>query len=105
IGLPDGIQDHQYLDILTRNLDRILNDFEPDFILYQSGVDVLETDKLGRLGLSHAGVHQRDKVVLSSAKSIQVPVMCCMGGGYSVKIKDIIDAHAQVFRLAQDLFF
>ncbi|GMQ23952.1 histone deacetylase [Algoriphagus sp. oki45] len=105
IGLPDGIQDQEYLDILIRNLDRILNDFEPDFILYQSGVDVLETDKLGRLGLTHAGVHQRDKIVLTRAKSMQVPVMCCMGGGYSVKIKDIIDAHAQVFRLAQDLFF
>ncbi|GMQ28504.1 histone deacetylase [Algoriphagus confluentis] len=105
VGLPDGIKDTEYLRILEKNLDHILRRFVPDFILYQSGVDVLETDKLGRLGLSHAGILQRDKLVLSLAQSIQVPVMCCMGGGYSARIKDIIDAHAQVFRLAQDLFF
>ena len=56
---------------------------EPDFIFYQSGVDVLATDKLGRLGLSLQGCKERDKMVLTAAKLNNIPVMCCMGGGYS----------------------
>jgi len=31
--------------------------------------------------------------------------MCSMGGGYSKDIKIIVDAHANTFRLAQDIFF
>jgi len=65
----------------------------------------LETDQLGRLSLTLAGVHARDWLVLSTAKAQGIPIMCCMGGGYSKRIRDIVDAHAQVFRLAQDLFF
>lgn len=105
IGLPDGTGDREYLNFLERHLQDLMTVEQPDFMLYQCGVDVLATDQLGRLALSHAGVYARDKLVLSLAKSVSVPVMCCMGGGYSKQIKDIVDAHAQVFRLAQDLYF
>ncbi|MCM0042823.1 MAG: histone deacetylase [Algoriphagus sp.] len=105
IGLPDGTDDAYYLAILDRNLKKLIDEEQPDFLLYQSGVDVLASDQLGRLSLSLAGVHGRDRLVLSTAKSLGIPIMCCMGGGYSKRIKDIVEAHAQVFRLAQDLFF
>lgn len=105
VPLRDGIDDQDYLALLNLNLDKILSRFSPDFIIYQSGVDVLKTDKLGRLGLTHAGVRARDKIVLQLGKSQQIPIMCCMGGGYSKEIKDIIEAHAQVYRLAQEMFF
>lgn len=105
VPLEDGITDEAYLKQLQNALDQVFNQFEPDFILYQSGVDVLATDKLGRLGLSLAGVHQRDRMVLNLAKELDVPIQCSMGGGYSQKISQIIEAHAQVYRLAQDLYF
>ena len=105
IGLADGTDDATYLSLLDRNLKKLIDEVQPDFVLYQSGVDVLASDQLGRLSLSLAGIHARDKLVLSIAKAQQIPIMCCMGGGYSKRIKDIVDAHAQVFRLAQDLFF
>ena len=105
IGLADGTDDATYMSILDLNLKRIMDLEQPDFILYQSGVDVLETDQLGRLSLTLAGVHARDRLVLSTARAQGIPIMCCMGGGYSNRIRDIVDAHAQVFRLAQDLFF
>jgi acetoin utilization deacetylase AcuC-like enzyme len=105
IGLADGTDDATYMSILDLNLKRIMDLEQPDFILYQSGVDVLETDQLGRLSLTLAGVHARDQLVLSTARAQGIPIMCCMGGGYSKRIRDIVDAHAQVFRLAQDLFF
>lgn len=105
LGLADGTDDATYMSLLELHLRRILDLEQPDFMLYQSGVDVLATDQLGRLGLTLAGVQARDRLVLSTAKSHSIPIMCCMGGGYSKRIKDIVDAHAQVFRLAQDLFF
>ncbi len=105
LGLADGTDDATYLSLLDLHLKRIMDLEQPDFLLYQSGVDVLESDQLGRLSLTLAGVQARDRLVLSTAKSHGIPIMCCMGGGYSKRIRDIVDAHAQVFRLAQDLFF
>lgn len=105
IGLADGTDDASYLAILDWNLKKLIDEVKPDFMLYQSGVDVLASDQLGRLSLTLEGVHARDRLVLSTAKSQGIPIMCCMGGGYSKRIKDIVEAHAQVFRLAQDLFF
>ena len=105
IGLPDGTDDATFLSLLDRNLKKLIDEVQPDFMLYQSGVDVLASDQLGRLSLTLSGVQARDRLVLSTAKSQGIPIMCCMGGGYSKRIKDIVDAHAQVFRLAQDLFF
>ena len=105
IGLPDKIEDKAYLIKLNESLDLVLSSFIPDFILYQSGVDILKSDKLGRLSVSMEGVKTRDKTVLELAKSLEVPIMCCMGGGYSPMIRDIIEAHAQVYRLAQEIYF
>jgi len=105
VPLDDGMDDKTYLELLDRHLKKLLNDVLPDFIIYQSGVDVLATDKLGRLGLTIGGCKERDKKVLDSAKSNDIPIMCCMGGGYSQKISDIIEAHANTFRLAQEIFF
>ncbi len=105
IGLPDHIDDASYLSLLDDNLEPLIDKVAPDFILFQSGVDVLQSDKLGRLGLSIQGCKERDKKVLVTAKCHQVPIMCCMGGGYSHKISHIIEAHANTYRLAQDIYF
>jgi acetoin utilization deacetylase AcuC-like enzyme len=104
-GLPDGIDDKAYLDLLSDNLSFIRKRFLADFIIYQCGVDVLETDKLGRLGLTLSGVRQRDQLVLNFAREFETPLICCMGGGYSPQVSKIVDAHSQVYRLAQELFF
>ena len=105
IGLPDQTDDVHYLKILKETLPGLVDSFEPEFIIYQSGVDVLKSDKLGRLALSIAGCRERDKFVLELAKINSIPIMCCMGGGYSEKLSLIIEAHANTFRLAQDLYF
>ncbi len=105
IGVPDGTADLEYLRILRQSLPIVVDAFEPDFMIYQSGVDVLASDKLGRLSLSQSGLRERDKTVLALAKNNGIPVMCCMGGGYSRQIRDIVEGHAQVFRLAQELYF
>lgn len=105
VALPDGTWDTPYLNALKYHLPRVLEQFQPDFIFYLSGVDVLATDKLGRLGMSLAGCRERDAFVLKSSKENKLPVAVSMGGGYSQKISHIIEAHANTYRLAQELFF
>lgn len=105
IGLQDGISDNEYLNLLTTNLNIVIESFKPDFIFYLAGVDVLATDKLGKLNLSRNGCKQRDRMVLSYCRSLKIPVQVSMGGGYSPKITDIVEAHCNTFRVANELYF
>ena len=105
IALPDGTTDAFYLNTLEVNLKNLLDQVQPDFLFFQSGVDVLGTDKLGRLNLSIAGCRDRDKVVLQCAKERNIPLVASMGGGYSEDIKIIVEAHANTYRLAQEIYF
>lgn len=104
IALPDGTADHTYLEILERSLDKLFNEVRPDFIFYLSGVDVLAEDKLGRLGLTLQGAMQRDKLVLSRCRRLEIPVQCSMGGGYAPDIRTIVRAHTQTYQVARDLY-
>jgi acetoin utilization deacetylase AcuC-like enzyme len=105
IGLNDGTTDAEYLKLLSENLKLVFESFKPDFIFYLAGVDVLATDKLGKLNLTIAGCKQRDEMVLHYCRSFGLPVQISMGGGYSPKISDIVEAHCNTYRLAHDLYF
>ena len=105
IALPDGVEDKAYLNLLSEHLPKLIDKVEPDLIFYQSGVDILEHDKLGRLKVSMAGCKQRDEMVFSLARSNKVPIAVSMGGGYSPNIKHIIEAHANTYRVAQEMYF
>ncbi len=105
IELLNQTEDQEYLRILKETLPRLIEDQKPDFMYYLSGVDILSTDKLGKLGCSLDGCAERDRFVLQTCKDFDIPVMCSMGGGYSPDIKTIIEAHSNTYRLAQDIFF
>lgn len=104
IGLDDGTGDVPYLKILRENVDVLFNTFLPDFVFYLSGVDVLESDSLGKLSLSKMGCKERDEIVLKNCFSRKIPVQVSMGGGYSPHIKDIVNAHCNTYRVALDLY-
>ncbi|EMR00951.1 histone deacetylase family protein [Cesiribacter andamanensis] len=105
IGLPDGTGDARYLELLAQQLPRLLEEVAPDVVFYQCGVDVLASDTLGRLKLSLQGCRERDALVLRSCHAHKLPLVCSMGGGYSSKLFHIVEAHANTFRLAQEIFF
>jgi acetoin utilization deacetylase AcuC-like enzyme len=105
IGLQDFTNDSFYLNTLDANLKNIVDHIHPDFIFFQSGVDILETDKLGRLSVTRHGCRQRDRIVLELAHRNKIPIVASMGGGYSADFRDIIEAHANTYRLAQEIFF
>lgn len=105
IELDNDTGDEEYLRILRETLPRLISQVNPDMIFYQSAVDVLATDKLGKLSLTQAGCKARDEYVLRQAKSANIPVAVVMGGGYSEDINDVVEAHCNTFRVAQEIYF
>lgn len=105
IPLEDKTDDETYLKFLKETLPNLISKVQPDFIFYLAGADVLETDKLGKLGMTLQGCKERDRFVLETCHQLQIPVQCSMGGGYSPEIKNIIEAHANTYRLAQEIYF
>ena len=105
IEFDDNTNDTEYLKVLKETIPKVIDQFEPEFIFYLSGVDVLENDKLGRLSLTINGCKERDRFILEKCKKNSIPVQVSMGGGYSVFLKNIIEAHSNTFRLAQEIFF
>jgi len=105
IALPDGTGGDEYLGIMTEMLPELIRKHRPDFIFYLSGVDVLQTDKLGKLALSADACKLRDEFVFKTAIANNIPVQVSMGGGYSPNIKDIVDAHCATFKMANNLYF
>lgn len=105
LAFEDGTTDVDYLKALKYELPKQVDAFEPNFIFYLAGVDVLKNDKLGRLSLSIQGCKERDRFVLDLCKRNNIPLQISMGGGYSIYLKEIIDAHSNTFELAQELYF
>lgn len=105
IGLENGTGDAEYLRVLQETLPLLIAQVNPDMIFYQSAVDVLATDKLGKLGLTQAGCKARDEYVMQMAKAADIPVAIVMGGGYSEDVEDVVEAHCNTFRAAQEIYF
>jgi acetoin utilization deacetylase AcuC-like enzyme len=105
VPLEDGINDTEYLDLLYHHVPKLIDNVKPDFVFYLSGVDILETDKLGKLSVTINGCRKRDEFILKICKNNNLPIVCSMGGGYSKEIKHIVNAHANTYRMANDIFF
>ncbi|MEP6847130.1 MAG: histone deacetylase [Panacibacter sp.] len=104
IPLKDGTDDNTYQSLLKENLVAIIEKIKPDFAFFLSGVDILYTDKYGKLKISMAGCKQRDHFVFTTLKNYHIPVAVAMGGGYSPKVKTIVEAHCNTFRTAVDIY-
>jgi len=103
VEFEDGTRDPEYLNALEAVLPRAFA-FQPQIIFYQSGVDPLASDTLGRLALTHAGLQERDRRVMAAAQSHGVPIVITLGGGYSRPIELTAEAHANTFRTASEIF-
>jgi acetoin utilization deacetylase AcuC-like enzyme len=104
IALDDGINDDSYLYLLQTHLPDILEKEKPDFAFYLSGVDILSTDRFGKLNVSIAGCKQRDKFVFEQLSLRNIPCCVAMGGGYSEDIRIIVEAHCNTYRVATDIY-
>jgi len=104
IDLNDGTDDATYLSLLEEHLGHLVKTVKPDFAFYLSGVDILSTDKFGKLGVSLQGCKKRDELVFTELRNYNIPCTVAMGGGYSADIKLIVEAHCNTFRSAKDIY-
>lgn len=82
VELKPFTEDSEYLDKLRTNFDKSLALFQPNFIVYNAGTDVLAGDPLGLLSISPAGVIERDEIVFGAAIERHIPIVMLLSGGY-----------------------
>ena len=104
VGLPIGMEDDAYLQVLAQQLPDLLAEVRPDLVLYDAGVDPHKDDLLGKLALTDAGLHRRDHHVLSTCREARIPVACVIGGGYSQDIDALARRHSLMHRAASEVF-
>ncbi len=101
LELEDGTGDREYLALLAARLPEALDRHAPDIVFYQAGVDAHESDRIGRLKLTHEGLAARDAFVFAGCEERGLPVVVTLGGGYARPIEPTVEAHANVFREAR----
>ncbi|ASZ14594.1 histone deacetylase [Chitinophaga pendula] len=104
IPLADGLDDAGYLGLLEEALPVLLERVRPDFVFYLSGVDILATDRYGKLRVTERGCMHRDELVFRALAREGIPCAVAMGGGYSTRIRDIVNAHCNTFRVAAAIY-
>ncbi len=104
VELLDGTNDETYLQLLKETFPVLLEKVKPEFVFYLAGVDVLETDKFGKLKVTMQGCKQRDEFVFTQLKQHNIPCQVSMGGGYSADVKIITEAHCNTFRVAKEIW-
>ena len=103
VAFSDGTEDDEYLARLDEVLPRVW-EFRPDFVFYQSGVDGLREDKLGKLALTHGGLAERDRRVMTAARRYGRPFVLLLGGGYAEPIEATVRANTNTYRMAASVW-
>ncbi|MEO0948047.1 MAG: histone deacetylase [Cyanobacteria bacterium J06641_5] len=103
IGLPQGLDDDGYLQILAQTLPELLDRVRPDLVLFDAGVDVHVEDRLGKLALSDRGLYRRERLVLGTCMAAGCPIASVIGGGYAADLEALIARHAYLHRAAQEV--
>ena len=67
---------------LSSCLSQSIAEFEPNFIIYNAGTDILKGDPLGLLDITPEGVVERDEFVFRSALERSIPLVMLLSGGY-----------------------
>lgn len=103
VGLPDGLEDEAYLDVVRRHVPRLMDGLSPDLVFYNAGVDPHREDRLGRLALSDEGLRRRDRFVVGEARRRGLPLVAVIGGGYMADVDALARRHALVFEALAEL--
>jgi acetoin utilization deacetylase AcuC-like enzyme len=94
VGLPSNIRDEDYLEAVQLSVTRALNEWNPDFVLYDALVDIYESDSLGKFCISMDGIRQRDRWILDTCVMRKIPIAAVIGGGYDKNPHALAQRHA-----------
>lgn len=102
VELADGTGDDEYLSLLAEHLPEVLREARPDLVVYLSGADPHEGDKLGRLKLTFDGLQRRDMLVVSTCREVGLPVCATMSGGYGHDVRNTVAVHVNTVRVLRE---
>lgn len=102
LALPDGSDDDAFLSAVRAGLPQATQRSQADLAIYIAGADPFHADRLGRLGMTKAGLLERDRMVFEHCCQLGLPVAIVMGGGYARQVDDVVDIHFQTIRLAAE---
>jgi len=102
IHLPDGIADGEYLYRLSSPYRNALTAFQPELVVFVAGADPYMEDQLGELALTMDGLRERDRLVIWTALSQQIPVAIVLAGGYAQSVEDTVTIHANTAEIARE---
>ncbi len=102
---PTGHSDRSLLlELVEKNLPRLLTPERPDILLYQAGADPLRDDPYSPLNLTHDDLMERDRLVFSFAKKHDIPIAWVLAGGYTPDTSKVVQVHVNTAKAWQELF-
>ena len=104
VELDDNLEDDEYLEILNQTLNSCIKSFKPDLVIFDTGVDIHESDKLGNLKITTEGLLKRDIMVLEFFKNKSIPIATVIGGGYSNDKLELAKRHSLIFKATSMVF-
>mmetsp|Transcript_8079 Transcript_8079/g.9169 ORF Transcript_8079/g.9169 Transcript_8079/m.9169 type:complete len:93 (+) Transcript_8079:332-610(+) len=60
----------------------LMVEFQPEFVIYNAGTDIMKGDPLSGLNITENGVIARDELVFQSALDLNIPICMVLSGGY-----------------------
>ena len=104
VELDDNLEDYEYLEILNQTLNSCLKNFNPELVIFDTGVDIHKNDKLGNLKITNEGLLKRDITVLEFFKNKSIPIATVIGGGYSNDKLELAKRHSLIFKATSMVF-
>ncbi len=98
VGLPIGIGDEEYLQLLQRHLPALVERHRPELIYYLAGADPYQGDVLGSLELTMEGLRRRDRLVINEARRRKIPLAVVLAGGYALDVRETVEIHLNTCR-------
>jgi acetoin utilization deacetylase AcuC-like enzyme len=103
VELPRWVPGELYLSELKKTLPEVIDSFDPELLIWISGVDPHWADRFGQMQLATEDLATRDRLVLEWHRSFEVPMAVLYGGGYSKSTGGTANLHASTIRLAYQL--
>jgi acetoin utilization deacetylase AcuC-like enzyme len=103
LNMADRVEDDEYLAALIPAVQRALDEFQPEILIYVGGADPYCEDQLGGLSLTKEGLKRRDRSVFEEARRRNIPVATTLAGGYARRVEDTVRIHLNTILAARDV--